>query len=583
MLVYGSSSVDEAPSRILDRVATRLAQSEGTRGHVRHDDLVAALLDAGALAQGLLDRGFEERGDVDDLDPVGDAALDLATAIADAVASSWDGCARVASTREQEALRRLAGFPLPDVVTVREPEGFAHYAVYPEAFMAAAREVAPGPACVIGIRTIGTTLGAAVAASLDDVAALLTLRPVGHPFRRECSVSPALRAAIAACKAERYLVVDEGPGLSGSSIAAVVRLLAELGVPGDRITILSSHASAPGPEGDPETRAIWDRTNRLARTLDDLAGPTGPGTLAGWFEPETGPLREAPVDLSAGRWRAALGIDPARRPPVLAWQERRKLLLRGSAGTFVARFAGLGRSGDRKLAVGRALAADGFVAEPIALRHGFLLEPWYEDARPLDLAGSRDRLAEHVGRYLAARSRLGLAGAAPGASAHALFAMLRRNAAEAFGEGSEQAVERWRGDLDRLEAMRVPVATDNRLHLWEWLDLDGRILKADALDHHAGHDLIGCQDIAWDIAGATLELALDDDGLARLLDALVRAGVRTPPHDLIHFMLSCYAAFHCGYYGLASRPAGEDQDGLSAMYVRYNTILVECLNGNRGF
>jgi hypothetical protein len=32
-------------------------------------------------------------------------------------------------------------------------------------------------------------------------------------------------------------------------------------------------------------------------------------------------------------------------------------------------------------------------------------------------------------------------------------------------------------------------------------DLD-RLLKTDALDYHAGHDPIGCQDIAWDIAGA---------------------------------------------------------------------------------
>ena len=55
------------------------------------------------------------------------------------------------------------------------------------------------------------------------------------------------------------------------------------------------------------------------------------------------------------------------------------------------------------------------------------------------------------------------------------------------------------------------VETDNRLHAWEWLHTpDGRLLKTDALDHHAGHDLIGCQDITWDIAGATVELDLSD-------------------------------------------------------------------------
>ena len=45
---------------------------------------------------------------------------------------------------------------------------------------------------------------------------------------------------------------------------------------------------------------------------------------------------------------------------------------------------------------------------------------------------------------------------------------------------------------------------------------DGRLLKTDALDHHAGHDLIGCQDITWDIAGATVELDLSDSERNRL-------------------------------------------------------------------
>jgi hypothetical protein len=49
-------------------------------------------------------------------------------------------------------------------------------------------------------------------------------------------------------------------------------------------------------------------------------------------------------------------------------------------------------------------------------------------------------------------------------------------------------------------------ATDNRLHQWEWLIRDdGSILKTDAIDHCSAHDLVGCQDIAWDVAGAIVE------------------------------------------------------------------------------
>jgi hypothetical protein len=39
-------------------------------------------------------------------------------------------------------------------------------------------------------------------------------------------------------------------------------------------------------------------------------------------------------------------------------------------------------------------------------------------------------------------------------------------------------------------------------------DHRGRQLKTDALHHHAGHDLVGCQDVAWDIVGVTVELGL---------------------------------------------------------------------------
>ena len=65
----------------------------------------------------------------------------------------------------------------------------------------------------------------------------------------------------------------------------------------------------------------------------------------------------------------------------------------------------------------------------------------------------------------------------------------------------------------RLDALGTPdlapVRIDGRLHAWEWLVLaDGSLLKTDAIDQAAGHDLIGCQDIAWDVAGAAVEFAL---------------------------------------------------------------------------
>ena len=51
-------------------------------------------------------------------------------------------------------------------------------------------------------------------------------------------------------------------------------------------------------------------------------------------------------------------------------------------------------------------------------------------------------------------------------------------------------------------------------------------MKTDALDHAFGHDLVGCQDIAWDLAGAAVEFDLDTEEretLARRSRGNVRA------------------------------------------------------------
>src|SRR5579871_2839420 len=69
---------------------------------------------------------------------------------------------------ELEALAQVP--PLPDEITSSVPEGYAYYGVYPEDYGRAAirffREVQPKRVVVIGIRSIGTSLSAVVAAVL---------------------------------------------------------------------------------------------------------------------------------------------------------------------------------------------------------------------------------------------------------------------------------------------------------------------------------------------------------------------------------------------------------------------------------
>ena len=159
-------------------------------------------------------------------------------------------------------------------------------------------------------------------------------------------------------------------------------------------------------------------------------------------------------------------------------------------GRFLARFVGLAHDGERALSRARSLYAVGFTPEPAGLVHGLPVERWHDDTRPLTALDCRT-LVERVGEYLAFRASAFRGGT--GADAALLRAMVRKNAGI---------------DVSASGSAPRRVEIDGKLHAHEWL-LTGRgLLKADAYDHHAAHDLVGCQDIAPDVAGAVAELGL---------------------------------------------------------------------------
>lgn len=121
---------------------------------------------------------------------------------------------------------------------VKVPEGFSLHTVYPEQYvMAAGRwladhdgEQARG-AVVVGIRSIGTTLAAVVATVLRAggwQVQSLTVRPQGHPYARTVEMANIDLSILD--PANVGLVVDEGPGISGSSMAAAASALVNAGI-----------------------------------------------------------------------------------------------------------------------------------------------------------------------------------------------------------------------------------------------------------------------------------------------------------------------------------------------------------------
>jgi hypothetical protein len=125
--------------------------------------------------------------------------------------------------------------------------------------------------------------------------------------------------------------------------------------------------------------------------------------------------------------------------------------------------------------------------------------------------------------------------------------MARHNAAERFGEAVAASLGALEAELPRLQGAVRRVITDNRLQAWEWLVMaDGALVKSDALDHCDAHDLVGCQDVAWDVAGAIVELGLDPGEAETLVAALERESGLGVERDLVAFLRPCYLAFQLG-------------------------------------
>lgn len=586
MLVYGDGEREVAPDALIASIRDALALAAASRGIVRHGWIAAGLIEAGELAQGVADHAFALRGGVDAPSDAVEATDALVRALGQALARSWTS-AFAAPLDEAGSLPALldcaAAAALPAAITTRNPEGFAHYAVYPEGYVVAAMRL-PGdrPVRVIGLRSIGSALAGVAATGLARPAGTVTLRPVGPPFARRISASPDLVTSLVADPEADFAIVDEGPGLSGSSIAAAVTLLEEQGVAAERIHILPSHPGEPGAQASAAVRAAWVRCRPHVVTFDELVlGASEPAhRLEHWCADLIGPPLGPLVEITGGGWRRHRRSG-AEMPPVQAGTERRKFLVETATatGTWCLRYAGLGRTGSRKLDLARRLHAAGFVPEPAGFRHGFLVERWCTDARPLDPAADRARLLDHLTAYLACRATLP-PGPYRGASAHALLTMARRNAELGLGRDAARALDRWETHLDRLDATTRTVAIDGRLQAWEWLVTPGgTILKTDAVDHHASHDLVGPQGIAWDVAGAVVEFTLSAGEEAALVGQL---GM-TASCDAMPFWRACYAAFQLGAWTMARDAAGDvaERARLDEEVLRYGRHLAACLQTDR--
>lgn len=563
MRVYGDHEAIVRPGEALEalrRTTTTIARMPPGIG--RHGAVVGLFIEAAKLTQGVADAERDRNGQ-DSRTPASEALMGMTLNLAQALIRSWD------SGFEQLGELKLGAIaaPLPAEVRVRSPEGYVRYGVYPEAYAIAARGLPPTDLAtqVIGIRSIGVGLAAVVAAELGAPPPL-TVRPVGPPFAREVRLSaPSLEALID--DRTRYVIVDEGPGLSGSSFAAVAAVLMDAGVTPERITFLTSHAGAPGAEASPTIRQVWADVTVVAA---EGTGLIKDARVVDWAATRLGPL-EGPEDLSAGAWRSARAFQEP--PPWDPRTDRRKLRVRSEEGAWLLKFVGLGDEGERKAERAERLWRAGLSPESRGLIHGFLIQRWVDDAGP---SAEADPTLAEVARYLAGRATLFDPPQAMGATLAELADMAAVNVEEELGAEAASRLRSRLADVEGLQDRVRPMAVDGKMDACEWVrSADGRLLKTDAVDHDAEHDLIGPQDLAWDVVGAAVELDLPTDALAR--ETALASG-RAVEHELLNVITPCYLAFRLGAARMAQGMLGGTDSRLNERAAeRYAHLLVRSL------
>ncbi len=468
-------------------------------------------------------------------------------------------------------LKDIETWPLPDVeVSIKLPEGFAFYTLFPEQYAAS---ISPwideryhelwGPFIVIGVRSIGTSLSALVKTLLKSngwKVHRLTVRPNGHPFERETKLSKdELRDA------QWAWIVDEGPGLSGSSMASVAQAAHELGIARERIVFFPGHDGEPGIEASSRTRAWWNTTERFTTSLNELRWNNQ--TLPEFLASRTRELLNTSEgiaridDFSGGLWRHFEYSNESLWPPVATQFERTKYRVTLNDGRAVLwKFAGFvslknGTATSETLLQINERAANGFMVAPLGSCCGFVATPWIE-GRPLTREDATPQLLRHIGRYLVSCSGAPMTCEEAQISRNRLVEMLICNTREAFGEEAAKCAQLLSEQAKTDEL--APSYGDGHLAPHEWIRTpDNRVLKIDCCGHNWDHTMVGRQSWLWDLAGALVEWDLNKESATPLLEEIVSESSLAFAPDELRFYCSAYAAFRLGLFTIEKNSAAD--------------------------
>jgi len=508
-------------------------------GDNSRERLIGALLRAGELECGLADANGDAAGPAEFLtDRIADALVER---------EPWGGfqpsdfqlsnfhSADFQNLSFQSLLTLAQGLPVAEELSIATPEGFAYYALHPLAYADVLDQICgfEDHLLVVGIRSIGTTLSAVMAAAARRrriKAERFTVRPQGHPYNRTAEFSARQLAAIDqyASFGAMFALVDEGPGLSGSSFLAVAEALEQAGVQREKIVLVSSHA----PNIDTLCAADAARRWRRFRCVAVSGEPRRP---------------VAAVDfIGGGKWRNRAFANQQEWPAIWTSFERLKYVSSTEHENWrLYKFSGLGHYGDAVFQRELKVAAAGFGPLPSHESDGFVSYPWI-DGRSLAAGDLSSSILARMADYCAFRLRT------------FRVELAELNALQQMAEHNLRVL-----GLDLPVELRLehPVIADGRMQPHEWLVTnEGRLLKTDSGSHGDDHFFPGPTDIAWDMAGAIIEWHMNEQQVREFID-LYHCASGDDALVRIDGFIRAYAVFRAAYCLMAANAMrGSDEE-----------------------
>jgi hypothetical protein len=443
---------------------------------------------------------------------------------------------------------------VPDLVQLSVAEGFAYYALHPQKFVNLADGLdVPESVRVIGLRSIGTTLGAVFNAALRArgvAAERIAVRPTGHPYDRQfCFTESEERWLRSAGPQAQVFIVDEGPGISGSSFLAVAEAVEHGGISRESIWMLGSREPDLAQLRAPRAAERWQRFHFRAVA----SHPILPA--------------DAAIDIGGGAWRRHLS-PPDNQPATWAQLESAKYMSAGGRRRY--KFHGYGHYGETIAARANMIAAAGFAPPLIAIEKGFGVYDFIP-GRILAPSDLDPELIRHFAAYCAFRASQFRSG-------------------ECSPELLRMAAWNWECEFGAplAPALALPVVNcviaDARMLPHEWLrTADGRILKLDALSHGDDHFFPGPCDIAWDLAGTIIEWQMDSAASADFLARYQHLSGDDARDRLPDYLLA-YTIFRMAWSKMAARASAGSPDELALQrdYLHYQSRVQQLADARTG-